>query len=65
MIKVFIKSLYLILLLLFECTAPIQITVSDSIKPYLNNTIDIVKIDTVRTSYGDGVMYKIHYRYTK
>jgi hypothetical protein len=57
---------WFVMFILFSFTkcAPVQITVTDSIQPYITNQIDILKIDTIITPYGHDKMYKIYYRYS-
>jgi hypothetical protein len=60
--RLIILSVILIILSFVKCS-PVTIAVSDSVKPYLNNSIDIIKIDTIITPYGKEKMYQIHYKY--
>jgi hypothetical protein len=59
--RLFILSIILIFLSFIKC-APVYVSVSDSIQPFINNRIDIIKIDTITTSYGSEKMYKIYYK---
>jgi hypothetical protein len=60
--------IYVIAFFLFSLIhcSPIQISIADTIKPYITNEITILQVDTIsNSSYGDGVMYRIRYRYSK